>query len=601
MNINILKDFATFLEMIRQLLGLLTEKQRRQAIGVFVLVVMGAALETLGVAAILPFIYAVINPEQLWGNAYIQWMAQTLHIQSDSQLIVMMGILISAVYLFKNLFMILIVYIENRFKAGFAYELSKLMLRSYMKRPYVYFLGTNSSEMIRGLNDDINGINDMMTALFKVFSIVFMMIGIGIFLIIQNPGMAVGIMLLAVLIFVVIVLVIRRKVRELGRLKIKLATEAYQYAYQAVNGMKEISIMKREDHFIRCYTGVTSQKKVADTIYNTLSVAPERIVEAVFVCGILGIVCVQVGMGSMSADLIPSLSAFAIGALRIMPSLTTLTTRMTQLMYLRPALGGICNNIAEAKKHDAALQAVQSDLDQRQELDFKDVVAAEHITWKYPGTEKNILSDTGIRIHKGECVALIGKSGAGKTTLADILLGLFQPQQGSIRMDGVDIYSIPHVWSRIIGYVPQSVYLIDDTIRANVAFGIDEEQIDDDRIWTALEKAQLGAFIRELPHGLDTIIGERGIKFSGGQRQRIAIARALYHDPEILVFDEATAALDGETETAVMDAINRLRGEKTLIIIAHRLNTISHCSRFYEVTDQKIIEKSREEVLPDGN
>ena len=597
----IFRDFGTFIETINSLLGLLTGKQRKQAIGVFILVVFGAALETLGVAAVLPFIYAVINPQQLWDNQYVQWMADVFHIEGDTQLIVMLGIGISLVYVVKNLFMMFIVYMENRFKAGFAYELSKLMLHSYMKRPYVYFLGTNSAEMIRGLNDDINSINDMMTALFKIFSIVFMMIGIGAFLVVQNPGMAMGILVLAVLIFAIIVLVIKRKIRELGRLKIKFATEAYKYAYQAINGMKEISIMKREDYFLKSYTGVTSQKKVADTTYNTLSVAPERIVEAAFVCGILGIVCIQVGTGSMSAALIPSLSAFAVGALRIMPSLTTLTTRMTQLMYLRPALGGICNNIAEARKQEAEVMALQSGYDQADHvLEFKKEVTAEDITWRYPNTEKNILQNTGITIKRGECVALVGKSGAGKTTLADILLGLFKPQQGKVCMDGIDIFSIPHAWSKIIGYVPQVVYLIDDTIRSNIAFGIDEQLIDDSKVWTALEKAQLKEFVANLPNGLDTVIGERGVKFSGGQRQRIAIARALYHDPEILVFDEATAALDGETEAAVMEAINRLRGEKTLIIIAHRLNTISHCNKFYEVADQKIVERRREEVLING-
>ncbi len=223
----------------------------------------------------------------------------------------------------------------------------------------------------------------------------------------------------------------------------------------------------------------------------------------------------------------------------------------------------------------------------------------QEIDWKYPNTEKYILKNARLAIQKGECIALVGKSGAGKTTLADILLGLLKPEKGSVFMDGKDIFTIPYAWSKIIGYVPQTVYLIDDTIKNNVAFGITAEAVDDTQIWNALEKAQLKEFVESLPEKLNTIIGERGVKFSGGQRQRIAIARALYHDPEIMVFDEATAALDGETENAVMDAINRLRGEKTLIIIAHRLNTISHCNRFYEVGEQKVVEKTRKEVLGD--
>lgn len=598
---SLLRDIGTFITTIKQLLNLLTPKQRKQAIGVFILVVIGAAFETLGVAAILPFVYAVIDTSQLWGNRYVVMYADAFGIDTDTKLIVSLGILIGVFYIFKNVFMMFISYMENKFKANFAYELSKLMLHSYMKRPYIYFLGTNSAEMIRGLNDDINSINDMMTALFKIFSIGFMMVGIGVFLVLQEPLMALGIVALAVVIFILIVFVIKKKIRELGKLKIKYATEAYKYAYQAVNGMKEISIMKREDYFLKSYTGVTSRKKEADIVYNSISVSPERIVEATFVCGILGIVCIQVGTGGMTAALITNLAAFAVGAMRVMPSLSTLTTRMTQLMYLRPALSGICNNIEAARNQERMLLEIQNSIDSSEHMvDFRKEVVMKGIDWKYPNTEKYILKDAEITIQKGECVALVGKSGAGKTTLADILLGLLKPEKGSVCMDGTSIFTIPYAWSKIIGYVPQTVYLIDDTIRNNVAFGIDVDAIDDVKIWNALEKAQLKGFIEALPEGLDTIIGERGVKFSGGQRQRIAIARALYHDPEIMVFDEATAALDGETENAVMDAINRLRGEKTLIIIAHRLNTISHCNRFYEVGEQKVTEKTREEVLGNG-
>lgn len=598
----LLQDAKTFITTIKQLLSLLTPKQRKQAIGVFVLVVIGAAFETLGVAAVLPFVYAVLDTSQLWNNQYIMMFADTFGINTDTQLIISLGILIGVFYICKNLFLMGVSYLENKFKADFVYEVSKLMLYSYMKRPYIYFLGTNSAEMIRGLNDDIVSINDMMTALFKIFSLGFMMIGIGVFLVIQEPVMALGIILLAVIVFAVIVLVVKKKIRELGKLKIVYATAAYKYANQAINGIKEISIMKRDDYFLNSYTGITSKKKNADAVYNSISVAPERIVEATFVCGIIGIVCIQVGIGGMKETLITNLAAFAVGAMRVMPSLSTLTGRMTQFMYLRPALSGICKNIEAARYQEKMFLEMQDSIDSNEhKVDFCDKVVIRDVDWKYPNTDKYILKDTRITIHKGECVALVGKSGAGKTTLADILLGLLKPKKGSVSMDGMDIYAIPYAWSKIIGYVPQTVYLIDDTIRNNVAFGIEEKEVDDAKVWKALEKAQLKEFTEALPDRLNTIIGERGVKFSGGQRQRIAIARALYHDPEIMVFDEATAALDGETEEAVMDAINMLRGEKTLIIIAHRLNTIRYCNRFYEVREQKVTERTKEEVLGDEN
>lgn len=595
---SLLQDVKTFITTIKQLLSLLTPKQRKQAIGVFILVVIGAAFETLGVAAVLPFVYAVLDTSQLWSNQYIMMYTDAFGINTDTQLIISLGILIGVFYIFKNIFLMGVSYLENKFKADFVFGVSRLMLYSYMKRPYIYFLGTNSAEMIRGLNDDIVSINDMLTALFKIFSLGFMMIGIGVFLVIQEPIMALGIIFLAVIVFAVIVLVIKKEIRELGKIKILYATEAYKYANQAIHGIKEISIMKRDDYFLNRYAGIVSREKKAAAVYNSISVAPERIVEATFVCGIIGIVCIQVGIGGMKEVLITNLAAFAVGAMRVMPSLSTLTARMTQFMYLRPALSGICKNIEAARYQEKMFLEMQDSIDSSEhEVDFCREVIAQGVDWKYPNTDKYILKDAGIMIRKGECVALVGKSGAGKTTLADILLGLLKPEKGTVCMDGMDIYTIPYAWSKIIGYVPQTVYLIDDTIRNNVAFGIEEKEVNDAKVWKALEKAQLKEFIESLPDRLDTVIGERGVKFSGGQRQRIAIARALYHDPEIMVFDEATAALDGETEEAVMDAIERLRGEKTLIIIAHRLNTIRHCDKFYEVGEQKVAERSREEVL----
>lgn len=228
-------------------------------------------------------------------------------------------------------------------------------------------------------------------------------------------------------------------------------------------------------------------------------------------------------------------------------------------------------------------------------------IKIEHITWKYPNSDKLILKDLSMEIGRGESIAFIGASGAGKTTLADIILGLYKPQEGKILVDNVDISAIPKQWSKMIGYVPQQVFLTDDTIRNNIAFGINEENIDENAIWSALEMAQLSEFIKTLSEGLDTRVGERGIKFSGGQRQRVAIARALYYNPDILVFDEATSALDNETESAVMESIDLLKGRKTLVIIAHRLSTVANCDRIYEIVDGKAVLRDKEEVLNSKN
>lgn len=593
---NWINDFKNFFNTIIQLKQLLDKKQQSQALRVFILVVCGALFETLGVAAILPFVQAVMTPDMLRRNKYIQTFCVLCGIDNNITLIVGLGFIIGGVYIFKNIFMLYITYREAKFKGEVVYDLSKLMLNSYLERPYTYFLNTNSAEMMRGVNDDINSINEMITAIFKILSLCLMMIGIGGFIVMQNPIMAMGILGITALIFFLIVVSVKKKTKELGLLKLELGTKVYKNAYQALNGIKEISIMKRESYFLDCYTKVAGEKKKADVIYTCVSACPERIIEAVFICGILGIISMQVVVGNVSGSFVPDLAAFAIGAMRILPSLSTLTTRMTQLIYLKPALNGISDNIEAARIYQEQLVEKQNrNVDNQKKITFKKNILLKNIFWNYPDSKVNVLEDASIDISCGECVAIVGKSGAGKTTLADIILGLLRPKSGQVLVDGIDIYSIPYEWSKLIGYVPQMVYLLDDTIKNNVLFGAAEVDRQDEKIWSALEKAQIKDFVEKLPEQLDTVIGERGVKFSGGQRQRIAIARALYHNPEILIFDEATAALDGETEQAVMDAINALRGTKTLIIIAHRLNTIERCDRVFEVVDGKVLQRTKVE------
>lgn len=595
---NFFRDIKTFFRTIAQLKRLLNRKQKIRAVEVFFLTFLGAAFETLGVAAILPFISAIMEPLILWENSYIKFLSNIFNIKTNMGLILFLGIVISGVYIVKNLFLLFVSYAEARFRAEFVYELSKMMMYSYLKRPYVYFLDTNSAEMMRGVSDDINSANELISAIFKICSLCLMMVGIGCFLIIQNPIMAAGMLILSFLVFLVIVSVVKKRTKELGILKLELATEANKYAYQAFNGIKEIAIMKREDFFLNSYTSVTERKKKADIIYACISACPERIIEAVFLTGVVAIVCFQVMTGKLTDAFIPNLAAFAVGAMRILPSLSTFTTRMTQIMYLRPALNGICNNVEEARKQERMILKYQKKEDAKSEtIKFNNVITLNGISWRYPNSTVYVLEKANMEIKRGDSVALVGKSGAGKTTLADIILGLLKPESGNVMMDGIDIFSIPQSWCKIIGYVPQMVYLIDDTIRNNVSFGIPANEVDDVKIWGALEKAQIRKFVEQLPGQLDAVIGEQGIKFSGGQRQRIAIARALYHDPEVLVFDEATAALDSETEQAVMESIEALQGYKTLIIIAHRLKTIRRCNYFYEVEGKKVVRKSREEIF----
>ena len=274
-------------------------------------------------------------------------------------------------------------------------------------------------------------------------------------------------------------------------------------------------------------------------------------------------------------------------AIKLMPSANKLSTYINNIAYYEPSLIAVEDIIIRSHQKDAQTDVLFQKDEEIKPMDFKKEVKLEHITYRYPNTEVDILKAAGVSIPIGKSIGFIGPSGAGKSTTVDVLLGLLQPQSGKVTVDGVDITTNLPGWYAKIGYVPQMIFMLDDTIRNNVAYGVDESEIDDEQVWYALKEAQMDEFVKGLPEGLDTTIGERGVRISGGQRQRLGIARALYTSPEIMIFDEATSALDNDTESAIMEAIERLHGKKTLVIIAHRLTTIEKCDAVYRVENQK--------------
>lgn len=372
-----------------------------------------------------------------------------------------------------------------------------------------------------------------------------------------------------------------------------------QYSYQAVMGIKEITVLDRRKQFIDQFKEAAEVEARTSLINGFIMACPDRILEGVCIAGFMGIVSVEIAMGKELDNFIPVLGTFAMGAFRILPSISKISSRINSLVFFRPCLQSTYDNLREIREYnqESATKIVQLTESYDEKVSFQNSIAIKNISWKYLNTENSVLQNLSLTIQKGESVAFIGSSGAGKTTLADVIMGLLRPQSGTVEMDGTDIFTIPHQWARTIGYVPQSVFLIDDTVRSNVAFGLKRSDVSDERVWVALEEAQLKEFVKGLPHGLDTIVGERGVKFSGGQRQRIAIARALYENPDILVLDEATAALDTETENAVMESIDALQGSKTLIIVAHRLTTIRNCDKIYEIKDGIAVERSKADVF----
>lgn len=569
---------------------ILTDSHKKWGVTVMVLTLLGSMLETLTVAAMMPMVQVIIAPRQLRENAIAAPVIERMGLDSDSALVWAVGSAVIVIFLIKNAYQLFLSYIRVRFSCKVQRELSVEMLESYMKRGYVFFLNTSTGELMRGMS---SGISQVYTALYRVFRLaaeVTMVAFISVYILAADILLAACIIVISVVCMTVVMVVSQRWIKKYADINYKYSALVNKTLLQTFQGIKEILVMGRQGFFVASYKeNYTEQQK--GIIGNTVATeSPLYTIEAVCVTAIVIAVCIRAIVAEDASALLPQLSAFAIGAFRILPSLGRIMGHFNTFMFCLPGINDTYDNFKEvrSKKMEKSSLA-DAILEEEKKIpgQFKEKLSVEHVSWKYSDTGEAVLEDISLDITKGQSVAFVGRSGAGKTTLSDIILGLLVPQTGRICIDSVDITDIKSEKSRLIGFVPQNVNLMDDTIRRNVAFGMRDEDIDDERVWKALEQAQLRAFVEKSAQGLDTMIGERGIRFSGGQRQRLAIARALYNDPDILILDEATAALDTETETAVMESIDSLKSDKTLIIIAHRLTTIRNCDCIYKIEDGK--------------
>jgi len=591
-----MKQLKSLIEIIRKLNYMLTKGQKRTGVIIMLMIAVGSFVDMLGVSAILPFIEAILTPDEIAKKWYVKPIIQVFHPSSMEKLTIIIGIGIIFIYIFKNAYLYVSVMIQTVYRSKIQKKLSTRMLRAYLKRPYEYYTNTNTAEMLRGMGADVIGVYNLLDNLFRFCGEFLTAVLIAVYIVKTDVFMASCIIIIAGCCFMVITLGLKKKTKQLGEQKRETEMIRNNWALQSIMGFKEIKVTQSAEHFIEGYDDAYEKQRIAEVRNEYIINLPEKLIEAVCVSVLLGIICIKIAMGTDMVSFVPKLAVFAVAAFRLLPSISRMTRYMNGVIYNNAFLQNAYNNLVEIQEFENDDEVEITD---GGNLQFNKELEISHIFWNYTGSEKEILSDLSFTIKKGEAIGLIGASGAGKTTLADIILGLLKPRKGNVYADGMDVYSCPKQWSKIIGYVPQIVFLANDTLRNNVAFGYDEKEIDDEKIWKVLKEAQLDDFVAGLPQKLDTQVGERGIKFSGGQRQRIAIARALYNNPSIVVLDEATSALDNETERAVMEAIEALQGYKTLIIVAHRLTTIKQCDKVYEVVDGKIEQKNREEIFQD--
>lgn len=583
--------------MLKKIAYLFDHKQRLQLVGLAVMILVGGILETLSVSMMVPVVQAIMEPERVLNNRYVGGILEFLSIKISTGrelIMLMLGVLI-VLFIVKNLYLLLQTYVQNTFVTRNRNRMISRVMREFLNRPYEEYLGADIPTVFRLTDSDIPNAFQLILVMIQMITEIVVAVSICIVLVIASPAMTIfcGVVFLGMTL--IITKVLKPRLNAIGRKNQAIQSRIAKWRIQSIYGLKDVKVLHREEFFVRNYYESGAIGANVARNYAVMNNTPRLLIETVFIVAVLSFIMIYMTRGGDISALFQQLMAFAVAAVRVMPATNRINTYLSEIAYSQPCLDYLYENLTESMKLDVNGSVTGLDGARTQTnppLALTDKIVLDHISFTYPNTSKPIFTDAHMEVKKGQSVGIMGPSGAGKSTIVDILLGLLHVQAGTITCDGRDIFDNYASWLGHIGYIPQSIYLIDESIRDNIAFGIDADKIDDQRIWEVLEEAQLKEFVEELPEGLETTIGDRGVRISGGQRQRLGIARALYHNPEILVFDEATSALDGDTEQAVMEAVNSFHGKKTMVIIAHRLNTIAKCDVIYKVEDGKITKTS---------
>lgn len=571
--------------IIKKYRCLLNRQQRKKIFVLFFVMLFGAFLEVLGVSLMIPLLTAIMQPDIIETNKYVKLVCETLDIHSYRGFVVVCILALIIVFIVKDLYIILQYYAQYRFVYNNRFATQRRLLNAYMHRPYEYFLQAESGEILRVIQSDVLFTYTLLSNLLGMATELIVSAALLVTVFLISPWMTLMVGLVMGLVVLMIAKVLKPKLRRQGLIHQKNHAATNKWLIQAVNGMKEIKVAHKEAFFERNYDSCGTKQIRAERYNTILQSTPRLIIEMFSVCSMLGVIGVMILSGQEIEALIPALGAFAMAAVKLLPSANRIVSAMNSVSFQEPSLDKLLENL-KVLDESAVYEEKASENDGK--LTLAKEIALKDITYEYPESQAKVLENASMTIPIGKSVGIVGVSGAGKTTVVDILLGLLNPQEGQVLSDGIDVKTAYRDWLSHIGYIPQMIFMLDGSIRDNVAFGFDADEQRDEKVWRALEEAQLADFVHGLPQGLDTEIGERGVRLSGGQRQRIGIARALYANPELLVFDEATSALDNETEAAIMESINALHGRKTMIIIAHRLTTIEECDLVYRVEDGKI-------------
>lgn len=566
-------------ELIKKFNILLSAKQKGRIIFLFVVTLLGACFEVLGVSLIIPLFSVILKPEIINTNRYAITTCELLGISSHKSFLLYCIASMIFVFIAKNMFLLYEYYAQARFVYDSRFETQQRLMHAFLCKPYEYFLNASSGEIMRIVLTDVEQTYQLLLSLTLFLSELVFSLALISFIFYVDPLMTCLLVLLLFFIVVVVSKIIKPILTTKGHEFRSNMSKANNWLMQSIHGLKEIKIAGNELYFERHFEESGKIRINAEKWNNVFNNMPKLLLEMGCVCATLLAFAIMIFFDRDVNELLPTLGAIAMTAVRLMPAGNRMFTAANYVAYCGPAIDNVISNLKVLDAGNA------NHLESKNSLVIEKQVELVDICYKYPNTDRYVLKDANMVIPVGKSIGIMGASGAGKTTAIDVMLGLLSPESGKILADGVDVMTDYSDWLSHIGYIPQTIFMLDETIRENIAFG---REIDDEKVWDALREAQLEDFVKTLPQGLDTGIGERGIRLSGGQRQRIGIARALYNNPDILVFDEATSSLDNETEEAIIESIDKLHGKKTLVIIAHRLHTIEGCDILYKVNDGKI-------------
>lgn len=574
--------------MCRQLFRIIGKKNIQKMVFLLLVMFFGAFLEMLGISLIVSVCAVIVNTEAVMENTFILRLCAFLGIKTQQSFLISMVIVLLGIYGFKMLYLILEYNLQSDFVKKCRHEVSIKIFTKILYWPYERFIQYTSSEITNLIYNDANSFAQYLRAFLNFVTEVQVAVCMSIFLFLVNPKMTIFCCLGIIFLLLLTHYFIRYKIIRAGKICREMGKERLKWLNQAARGMKDIKISRTEEFFSRNYKKADQDFVKAEKTNQVWSKVTALCSETILMFAVLLYIFWLIVTGQDLLNFLPGLSALSLVIIRLLPASNRINNSLSQMSFARHATESVYELICDSENNPILKVPETKSGTNTAKNDFRGNILARNITFHYSGHPRNVLQGAGIEIPFGSSVGIVGLSGAGKTTLVDVLLGLLEPVSGAVTVDGVSLKECYASFLQNVVYIPQTTFLLDDTVRSNVGLGMPLDKMQDDKVWSALEAAALSQMVRSQPDGLDTMIGEGGIRLSGGERQRLGIARAMYRGGNIMVFDEATSALDQDTEAAILESIYKLKGQKTLIIISHRASAVAGCDRIYRVADGKV-------------